>query len=318
MPTATAEARPSTLVHLALEVHDRDTVAELLKYEDGPEREQFALSALRIGVLAVKQAAGVIDAHSVQQECDRFLHLIQDSLADHSRTLSTDLGTLLGKFFDPAGGQFHQRLDRLIRKDGELETLLARHLNGEGSALAKTLESHIGQQSPLLQMLSPDQKKGLLAALSESVQSVVDQRTQVIVGQFSLNDKDSALSRLVTEVSQNNGDLREALAGDLERVRKEFSLDNKEGALSRLVGRVEEANKTILLEFSADNEQSALRKLSTLLESTSRSIDSRLSLDDEKSPLSRLRGEVNDPRHRLRTRRGSVPERRGSAARGLV
>ena len=84
----------------------------------------------------------------------------------------------------------------------------------------------------------------------------------------------------------------QVLAGDLETIRKEFSLDNDEGALSRLVNRVERANRMILDEFSADNELSALNKLAKLLESTNKNIDSSLSLDQEKSPLSRLRREI--------------------------
>lgn len=292
MPLATNDARAVESVSLSLVVEDRDTVAELLKFDDETERDQFALTALRIGVLALRQASGVVDAKSVQQECDRFLHLVNDALTQHSQTVSTGLGGLLKQFFDPDSGEFQRRIDRLIRKDGELETLLANHLNGDGSALSRTLQLHIGEQSPLFQMLSPDQKKGLLAALTTSVQEVVAQQSQVICGQFSLDDKQSALSRLVTEITQKNGDLRQTLTGDLETVRKEFSLDNKDGALARLVNRVEAANNAIVREFSADNDQSALRKLSTLLESTSKNIDSRLTLDDEKSPLSRLRGEL--------------------------
>lgn len=292
MAVSLADAPVTNSLQLALTVDDRETLKELLKYEEGTERDDFARAALRIGVLAIKQASGVLDAQSVQQECQKFLDQIQNALSQHSLNVSNGLGTLLGRFFDPASGEFQRRIDQLIRKDGELESLLSNHLNGEGSALSRTLERHIGEQSPLFQMLSPDQKKGLLAALTGSVQEVVNQHSETIVRQFSLDDKESALSRLVCELTEKNGDLRKALNGDLESVRKEFSLDNKEGALSRLVGQVERANKTILLEFSADNEQSALRKLSKLLESTNTNIDTRLSLDDEKSPLSRLRGEL--------------------------
>ncbi|MBX3443320.1 MAG: hypothetical protein KF774_13020 [Planctomyces sp.] len=279
-------------IRLELNVTDRETVHELLKHEIDADREQFALAALRIGVLAVRQASGVVDAQSVQQECERFLDGIQDTLREHEKSVSQGVGTLLGRFFDPQSGEFQRRLDRLICKDGELETLLATHLHGEGSALSRMLERHVGDQSPLLQMLSPDQKRGLLAALTGSIGEVVQKQSEAILRQFSLDDRQSALSRCIAELTQKNGDLRTALTQDLEAVRKEFSLDNEDGALHRLVGQVDRANRTILLEFSADNEQSALRKLSRLLETTNSSIDSRLSLDDEKSPLSRLRSEL--------------------------
>jgi hypothetical protein len=279
-------------VQLDLMVSDRDTAVELLKYDVSLAREQFALSALKVGVLAIRQASGVVDAQSIQDECQRFVDVVGKTLTCHAESMSGQVEKLLGKYFDPSGGEFNQRLDRLIRRDGELESLLGKHLNGDGSSLTNTLEKHIGPNSPLLQMLSPDQRRGILAALKESLDLVLGEQSKSIVGQFSLDDKESALSRLVAEITAKNGGLRQDLASDLETIRKEFSLDNDEGALSRLVNRVERANRTILDEFSADNELSALNKLAKLLESTNKNIDASLSLDQDKSPLSRLRREI--------------------------
>ena len=158
--------------------------------------------------------------------------------------------------------------------------------------MAQTLEKHIGSNSPLLQMLSPDQKKGVLSALSETIDRVMTEHRNAISRQFSLDDKESALSRLVREITENNGTLRHDLACDLETISKEFSLDNADGALARLIERVERAHRTILSEFSADNDDSALSRMTKLLESTNRNIDASLSLDKEQSPLSRLRREL--------------------------
>jgi len=285
-------ATSCTEVQLDLTVTDRETVIELLMYEEAPAQEEFALSALKVGVLAIRQACGVVDAQSIQDECQNFVEVVGKTLTGHAESMSGQVEKLLGKYFDPSSGEFHQRLDRLIRRDGELELLLGKHLNGDGSSLTNTLEKHIGPNSPLLQMLSPDQRKGILAALKESLDLVLGEQSKSIVGQFSLDDKESALSRLVAEITEKNGGLRQDLASDLETIRKEFSLDNDEGALSRLVNRVERANRTILDEFSADNELSALNKMAKLLESTNKNIDASLSLDQEKSPLSRLRREI--------------------------
>ena len=71
-------------------------------------------------------------------------------------------------------------------------------------------------------------------------------------------------ARLLGEVTEKNGVLRKDLVVDLDKIRKEFSLDNEDGVLSRLVARVEGANRTILNEFSADNELSALNKMAKL------------------------------------------------------
>jgi len=279
-------------VRLDLTVTDREVVAELLKHDNSSEQSEFALSALKVGVLAIRQASGAVDAKSIHDECQRFVAEVGNTLTDHSKSMSGQVEKLLGKYFDPSNGEFQQRIDRLIRRDGELETILGKHLQGEKSSLASTLEEHVGNNSPLLQMLSPDQQKGILAAMKESMDLVLTKQGKSILGQFSLDDQDSALSRLVRDITQRNGSLRTDLAEDFENIRKEFSLDNDEGALSRLVGKVERAHKTILNEFSADNEHSALSRMSTLLGTTNKNINDSLSLDLETSPLSRLRREI--------------------------
>src|SRR5262249_30252575 len=147
---------------------------ELLKHGDPEHSNEYALTALKIGVLAIRQASGVLDARTIHEECDHFLKLVDNALSGHINSVSIQLGTILGKYFDTTNGEFNQRIERLVRRDGELETLLARYLNSDSSTLVQTLEKHIGSNSPLLQMLSPDQRKGIIAALQETVNSVLD------------------------------------------------------------------------------------------------------------------------------------------------
>jgi hypothetical protein len=111
--------------------------------------------------------------------------------------------------------------------------------------------------------------------------------------EFSLDHKDSALSRLVTEISEHQQALGTDLKGQVELVVKEFSLDQPNSALSRLVQKVETAQKSIADQFSTDNETSALNRISKLLSDTSEQIDRNLTLDDESSALSRLKRELS-------------------------
>ena len=76
------------------------------------------------------------------------------------------------------------------------------------------------------------------------------------------------------------------------KVAREFSLDNEDGALSRLVTRVERAQETITQEFSLDHDGSALQRLSSMLEKTGVAVATSLTLDDEASPLARLKREI--------------------------
>lgn len=279
-------------IELALTVRDPETVVELWRRPEGEPRDDFALSALRLGVLALRQAAGAVDTVTVRQEGERLISAVRDLLTERSNQMMERLALSLKQYFDPTDGQLPQRLDRLVKRDGELEVLLTRHIGDNGSTLARTLAQHVGESSPLIKLLSPEQSDGLIAALTEVIGRALEQQREHVLRQFSLDQKDSALSRLLKQVVDANGSFRKDLSEDLTRLCSEFSLDNEDGALTRLVRQVDRAQKSIVEQFSNDNENSALRKMTNLLESTNASIKASLTLDDEKSPLSRLRREL--------------------------
>ena len=234
----------------------------------------------------------MLDTDSVRREGERLLFSVREVLTEHASSSVQSISTSLQKYFDTTDGELPRRLNRLVSKDGELEAMLSRHVGNDASTLAATLEKHIGEGSALLKMLSPYQTNGILSLLGQVVNTSLEQQNKTILSQFSLDDKDSALSRLLSELTDENGRLRKELGQDVDTVRKEFSLDNEDGALFRLVSRVEAANRTIMQEFSSDNENSAITRMTTLLERTNESIRASLTLDNEESPLSRLRTEL--------------------------
>jgi len=67
-------------VALQLMVSDHDLVAELLQKPEGRQRDEYALTALRIGLLSLKHARGQIDAEAVllllRAACTQLLFLI--------------------------------------------------------------------------------------------------------------------------------------------------------------------------------------------------------------------------------------------------
>ena len=279
---------------LELTVEDPDSIAELCQHHEGDERERFALSALRIGVLALRQARGQVDGEQIRRQTDRMLLSLAKQLNEHATLVHNRLTSSLADYFDPDSGRFQERVNRLIRKDGELEDLLRRQIGCEDSELSKTLLAHFGQESPLLKLLTPDQSRGLVKALHDTFDEQLKTQRERILGEFSLNNKDGALSRLIEELNTHHGKLTDNLQDKIDGVVKEFSLDEENSALSRLVRNVDRAQKTITSEFSLDNEASALSRLKGLLESTQQAIDDNLTLDNDASALSRLRKEVLD------------------------
>jgi hypothetical protein len=282
---------PSSLF-LSLTVTDRDTIAELCLRAEGDPRDDYALEALRIGVLALRQARGQLDADLIQRESQRMLGALEGQLRAHAQAVHQQVGDKLREYFDPQSGRFHERVERLVKQDGELEQVLRRQIGSTDSELCKTLLSHVGDNSPLLKLLAPNESQGLMKALRDMVDVQLTQQRDRVLKEFSLDNKEGALARLINEIITSHGQLNGKLQEQINVVVKEFSLDNTDGALARLVDRVTKAQQTISSEFSLDNDRSAFSRLNQMLEKTNKAIDQSLTLDDENSALARLKREL--------------------------
>lgn len=285
-----AERRDSLALELL--VRDREVIDALLEHRDEGDREQFALDALRIGVVALRHASGRLDAEMLRRETTQLLTTLGEKLEHHAQSSHERLNGALKEYFDPQNGRFNERLARLVAKDGELARLLGEQLDGDNSRLARTLVQHVGGESPLMKLLDPRQSEGLLSTLRQVVEGQLLKQSEQVLREFSLDNTDGALARLVRELTARHGDLSKDLHQKIDEVVKEFSLDEENSALSRLVQNVDRAQRTISQEFSLDNETSAFSRLSRILETTQGAIHKNLTLDDDNSPLSRLKREL--------------------------
>ncbi len=90
-----------------------------------------------------------------------------------------------------------------------------------------------------MNLLDPDESSGLVQAVRSSAEEVLQAERERILAEFSLDNKDSALSRMISELTEENGKLTGDLTRKVDEVVKEFSLDEEDSALSRLVRKVE-------------------------------------------------------------------------------
>ncbi len=291
-PSANGAATVPAALDLQLRVTDAEVIAELIRHDEGPDRDDFAHAALRLGVLALRQASGFVDAEVLRTEGVRLLGDVEVLLTDQLSKTTGVVTEFAKKYLDPTDGQLVQRLDRLVRDGGDIEQVLTRHLDGETSTITIALKKHIGPDSPLIRMLSPDASDGLVAAIGESVDSAIAGHRAKILTEFSLDRPDSALCRLLKQITDRNGELRDDLREDVEKLKSEFSLDVEDSALSRLLRTINDAHQSVTREFSLDDKDSALSRMLRLIEATKTSVQSALTLDDEQSPLSILRREL--------------------------
>jgi len=255
----------SATLDLQLKVSDPDVIAELEKHKEGWDREDYALTALRLGSLALRQARGELDAVAVRETGQKVLHDLESLFQERGDKIADDLTAALRQFFDPTSGELPRRLESLLKQDGDLERFLRQHVGPESSTLTKTLNQHF---EPLLRVLDPEEAHGLRARIESMLNRVFDDQRNNMLREFSLDNEESALSRLLRKVTENNGKFSGDVRALVDELAKEFSLDKPDSALSRLVRKVEEAQGLIGKSLTLDDEGSPLSRLKRELKAT--------------------------------------------------
>ena len=249
-----ADPREPSLVtgvlELRLQVRDAEVIEEILAIPDPRGRYEFAIAALRIGMLSLRTARGQVDVRAVRDEVERMLFELHKGLDEHRDRVGHDVTSVLREYFDPKDGRFAERVQRLVEDDGELARVIKGHVEGSDSALAQTLARHVGADSALLRSLDPQNTEGVVAGITRIVEDALGSQRKVILGEFSLDNREGALARLVDELKGSNAEIA-----------REFSLDDEGSALSRLVHRVERAQAQITEAFTLDSETSPLARL---------------------------------------------------------
>lgn len=239
-------AEAGQVLSLTLDITDPEVVGELQRYESATERNRYALTALRVGVLALKQAGVHVDTEKLRNEGERLVELVEHRLESHANSLDKTLQTELAKYFAD-DGKLSERVKALIGDDGQLAGVLEKHLTGDNSLLAKQLAEAVGKDSDLMKYLSSDQQNGLVQTITRIAQERLEEQSTKVLGEFDLNNEQGALKRLIKQIETNFdpedpktalGVLKNALGATREQIRKDLSLDDDDSALSNLHGKL--------------------------------------------------------------------------------
>ncbi|QDT38699.1 hypothetical protein [Stratiformator vulcanicus] len=250
-------------IPLELVVRDHEVIRELLQHSEGRDRDDFALSALRLGVLSIRQASGEIDSSAVRREGERLIEGVEQSLSQHKALLESKLQDTLRTYFNPEDGHFTERVQKLVDKDGEFAGVIERMVTGEGSELARRLDQQFGPNSSLARMLSsdPEAGDGFLSALRRTIEGDVTRQREMLLKEFQIENDQSALYRLLTHVANKNKELREGLASEVTKLTDEFDFGRDESAISRMKRSLEQTQSKIDQNLTLDQEDSALSRL---------------------------------------------------------
>ncbi|MES2978020.1 MAG: hypothetical protein V4731_06330 [Pseudomonadota bacterium] len=264
--TQSAQAGRPEPFYVNLVISDPEVILASSEYPEGRSRTDFLLTALKIGVLSLRTARGVVDGDAVRKEGEHLMSQLTERLNGWRSLLEQGVTSSLSHYFDPQEGKFVERVERLVKSDGDLATMMKLQVQSAEQSLSKVFEQFIGENSQLIKVLDPSGDNQLVSTLQRTLDGVVQAQNVSILGQFSLDNKDGALSRFLGELVEKHGDLHTALQGNMKEVVAEFSLDRPDSALSRLVCRVETAQKNLTEELSLDNAGSALSRLQLMLQ----------------------------------------------------
>lgn len=262
---ALREAAPAPL-YVNLLVADAEVVEALTEHAEGRARTLFAQTALKVGVLALRAARGTVDGTVVRNESERLLALLGERLDRHRGLVDSELSRTLATYFDPRSGQFNDRVARLVAEDGELASVIQRKVAEMRRGLDDVLAAHLGERSPLLALLAPGEGNQLVASMRSTLERSLQAQSDAVLAQFSLDNEQGALRRLLGELATTHGDLQKVVTDKVDSVVGEFSLDRKDSALSRLVEQVKDAQQKISSEFSLDNRASGLSRLTRMVD----------------------------------------------------
>ena len=259
--TNEAEENPNEPFYINFQVLDPVIIEALSAVPEGLARVRYAEQALRIGILAIQSANGKIDSEAVRNEGNRLINELSSLIEGNRTRTSEEVEGILRNYFNPENGRFTENVERLVRKDGDLQQLLQNHMELTQTRLQQTIGQLVGQESPIMRMLSPGDTNVFFNHLSDVANTAIQQQNRSILQQFSLDVPESALNRLLNELRTNHTAVGGNLQTHITEVMQEFSLDHEGSALNKMLKQIQEASSQIRGEFTLDNEESALARV---------------------------------------------------------
>jgi hypothetical protein len=150
-------------LELSLVITDPTITSYLKRFPEGDEREDKAIEALKVGVIAIQSASPSLDTSVVKE---RFT-CMENELSSSIDRMKVDVQSYLKQYFDCENGSVKLFLDK-----------------------------QLGDSSPFAKKLDPSNKESILSQVEEKVNELVKAQVDVIVKEFSLDKDDSSLSKL--------------------------------------------------------------------------------------------------------------------------
>lgn len=203
-----------TEMQLQLVVRDRTVMNFLSRYE-GEQRQEKALEALKVGVIAIQSASPFLDTRVVEEKFKDVHSAIEVCITDFTDNLKTKLE----EHFKPDGGSLPRTLDKAFGEQGTVSRLFDDYFGPEKGKILALLQKQIGPGSDFAKSLDPKNQESVICLIQAKVKEELEGKLKTIVDEFSLDKDGSAITRLkgcveeeVKKIQKDNQEFFEKLA----------------------------------------------------------------------------------------------------------
>src|SRR5262249_12148681 len=190
-----------SVIRLVLELHEPLLVAYFEPISES-DRSAKALEALKVGVIALQTACPTLNTQIVKDQFAEMQH---------------DFGEALTRYFAEKNGIVPRSLNDAFGDKGALSQFFQRYFDPESGRVVRLMDSQVGPSSRFAKLFDPKNKDGIIATIEDKVMHLVEAKLNEVLREFSLDEDDSAMSRLKTMIDSAFSGLREALGVEAAR-----------------------------------------------------------------------------------------------------
>jgi len=180
-----------TELSMKLVIKDENVIKYLTDFES-PQREEKALEALKVGVIAILSASPCLDTKIVEAKFAE----IEKNLQDHSEKFKKALAEEMKKYFEKEKGDIPITISSALGETGTLSMLLKEYFNAETGKVRLLLQKELGSGSTFAKTVDPNNKESVISKIEHVVKTKLTETVDSLVSQFSLDKDDSGMSRV--------------------------------------------------------------------------------------------------------------------------
>ena len=204
---------------LKLIVKDDSIIKYLVHYES-PQREDKALEALKVGVIAILSASPSLDTKIVEEKFNE----IERNLQEYNEAFKKSLGEELKKYFEKEKGDVPTVINSVLGEKGTLSILLKDYFNTENGKVSLLLKQELGPGSAFTKSLDPNDKESVISRMEEMVKVKLESTIEDLIGEFSLDKNNSGMSRMKKLLQDEIAEIKKENNSFFNELREHFKI----------------------------------------------------------------------------------------------